>query len=52
MITYCTGFDPIEIGDFWSMVKVTVTENVCQNNEKNSMKNQFDILKIKFHYLI
>ena len=28
--------DPIEIGDLGSKVKITVTENVCQNDEKYS----------------
>ena len=37
MVAYCTGSDPIEFGD---KVKVTVTENVCKNDEKNSPKIQ------------
>ena len=40
MIVYCTGLDPIEIGDLGSKVKVTVTENVSKNDEKNSLKIQ------------
>ena len=38
MVAYNTGSDPIEIGDLGSKVKVTVTENVCKNDEKNSPK--------------
>ena len=38
MVAYRTGSDPIEIGDLGSKVKVTVTENVCNNDEKNSPK--------------
>ena len=34
MVAYCTGSDPIEIGDLESNVKITVTENVCKNDEK------------------
>ena len=40
MVAYRTGFNPIEIGDLGSKVKVTVTENVCKNDEKNSPKIQ------------
>ena len=40
MAAYNTGSDPIEIGDLGSKVKVTVTENVCKNDEKNSPKIQ------------
>ena len=38
MVAYNIGSDPIEIGDLRSKVKVTVTENVCKNEEKNSPK--------------
>ena len=38
MVAYRTGSNPIEIGDRGSKVKVTVTENVCKNDEKNSPK--------------
>ena len=38
MAAYNTGSDPIEIGDLGSKVKVTVTENVCKNDEKNRQK--------------
>ena len=38
MVAYNTGSDPIEIGDLGSKVKVTVTENVFENDEKNSPK--------------
>ena len=38
MITYNTGSDPIEFGDLGSKVKVTVSENVYKNDEKNSPK--------------
>ena len=34
MVAYNTGSDPIEFGDLGSKVKVTVTENVCKNDEK------------------
>ena len=40
MAAYCTGSDPIEIGDCESKVKVTVTKNVCKNYEKNLPKIQ------------
>ena len=40
MVAYCTGSDPIEFGDLGSKVKVTVTENVSKNDEKNSPKIQ------------
>ena len=33
-----TGSNPIEIGDLGSKVKVTVTENVSENDEKKSQK--------------
>ena len=36
MVAYNTDSDPIEIGDLGLKVKVTVTENVCKNDEKNS----------------
>ena len=39
-VAYRTGSDPIEIGDLGSKVKVTVTENVCKSDEKNSPKIQ------------
>ena len=38
LIAYNTGSNPIEIGDLGSKVKVTVTENVCKNDEKNRQK--------------
>ena len=40
MVAYNTGSDPIEIDDLGSKVKVTVTENVCKIDEKNSPKIQ------------
>ena len=40
MVAYRIGSNPIEIGDLGSKVKVTVTENVCKNDEKNSSKIQ------------
>ena len=40
MVAYCTGSNLIEIGDLGSKVKVTVTENVSENDEKNSPKIQ------------
>ena len=40
MVAYNTGSDPIEFDDLGSKVKVTVTKNVCKNNEKNSPKIQ------------
>ena len=45
MVAYCTGSNPIEIGDLGSKVKVTVTENVCKNDEKN-----LNIFEIKSHH--
>ena len=39
MVAFCTGSDPIEIGDLGSKVKVTVTENVSKNDEKKFAKN-------------
>ena len=38
MVAYNTGSNPIEFGDLGSKVKVTVTENVFKNDEKNSPK--------------
>ena len=38
MAAYRTGLNLIEIGDLGSKVKVTVTENVCENDEKNLPK--------------
>ena len=40
MAAYRTGLDPIENGDIKSKlkVKVTVTENVCLNDEKYLLK--------------
>ena len=38
MVAYRTGSNPIEIGDLGSKVKVTMTENVCKNDEKKSQK--------------
>ena len=43
MVAYNTGSNPIEFGDLGSKVKVTVTENVCKNDENietNSPKIQ------------
>ena len=40
MVAYNTGSEPMEIGDLGSKVKVTVTENACKNDEKNSPKIQ------------
>ena len=40
MAAYNIGSDPIEFGDLGSKVNVTVTENVCKNDEKNSPKIQ------------
>ena len=40
MVADNTDSDPIEFGDLGSKVKVTVTENVCKNYEKNSPKIQ------------
>ena len=36
MAAYCTGLNPIKIGDPRSKVKVTVIENVSQNEEKKN----------------
>ena len=50
MIAYNTGSDPIEFSDLGSKVKVTVTENVCKNDEKKIAKNSnLDIFEIKFY---
>ena len=43
MVAFCTGLDPIDIGDLGSNIKVTVTENVCKKNEKNRQKLNLDI---------
>ena len=40
MVAYRTGSNPIEIGDLGLKGKVTVTENVSKNDEKNSLKIQ------------
>ena len=40
MVASRTGLDPIEIGDLGSKVKVTVTENVCKNDEGNLFHEQ------------
>ena len=53
MVAYNTGSDPIEIGDLGSKVKVTVTENVCKNDEKKIAKNSdIDIFEIRSNYSI
>ena len=53
MVAYNTGSNPIEFGDLGSKVKVTVTENVCKNDEKNSPKNSYlDIFEIRSHHSI
>ena len=41
MIAYRTGSNLNEIGDPWSKVKITVIENIFQNNENNSLKFDF-----------
>ena len=48
MVAYNTGSDPIEFGDLGSKVKVTVTENVCQNDEK---KNRLEF-KCKYFFIL
>ena len=40
MVAYNTGSNPIEIGDLWSKVKVTVAENVSKIDEKKPLKIQ------------
>ena len=54
MAAYCTGSNPIEIGDLGSKVKVTVTENVCKNDGKKSPKIHIDldIFEIRSHHSI
>ena len=53
MVSFYTGSDPIEFGDLGSKVKVTVTENVCKNDEKKIAKNSnLDIFEIKSHHSI
>ena len=39
MVAYRIGSNSIEIGDLESKVKVTVIENVCENDEKKFAKN-------------
>ena len=39
MAAYCTGSDPIEIGDFGSEGKVTATIKVSKYDEKIFVKN-------------
>ena len=36
IVAYCTGSDPIEIGNLGSKVKVTEIENVSKNDEKKN----------------
>ena len=38
MVAYRNGSNPIEVVDLGLKVKVTVTENVSQNDEKKSLK--------------
>ena len=53
MVAYNTGSNPIEIGDLGSKVKVTVTENVCKNEEKKFAKISYlDIFEIRSHHSI
>ena len=49
MVAYHTGSDFIKIGDAWSKVKVTVTENVFQDNEKIFQKFKCWYI-LKFHF--
>ena len=48
---YCTDSNPIEIGDLGSNVKVTVTKNVCKNDETNPII-RLEILWPSFWYQI
>ena len=53
MVAYRTGSNPIEIGDLWSKVKVTVTENVCKNDGKKIAKNSdLEIFEIRSQHSI
>ena len=56
MVAYNTGSNPIEFGDLGSKVKVTVTENVCKNDEKCWKKfaknSNLDIFEIRSHHSI
>ena len=53
MVSYCTGSNPIEIGDLGSKVKVTVTENVSKNDEKKIAKNSIiTIFRNKLYCMI
>ena len=53
MVAYCTGSDPIRIGDFGPKVKVTVTKSVCKNDEKKvTKKSNLDIFKIRSYHSI
>ena len=50
MVAYNTGLNPIEFGGLRSKVKVTVTENVCKNDEKKFAKNSIiNIFENKFY---
>ena len=53
MVAYNTGSNPIEFGDLGSKVKVTMTENVCKNDEKKFAKNSnLNIFEIRSHHSI
>ena len=43
MVAYRIGSNPIEIDDLGSKIKVTVTENVCKNDEKIVKNSNLDI---------
>ena len=56
MVAYNTVSDPIEFGDLGSNFKVTVTENVCKNDEKWWKKfaknSNLDIFEIRSNHSI
>ena len=56
MVAYNTVSNPIEFDDLGSKVKVTVTENVCENDEKGWKKfaknSNLDIFEIRSHHSI
>ena len=54
MAAYNTGSESIEIGDLGSKVKVTVSENVCKNDEKKktAKNSHLDIFEIRSHHSI
>ena len=53
MVSYISGQIKFKDDDLGSKVKVTVTENVCKNDEKKfAMNSNLDIFKIRSHHFI